>query len=74
MALCAACQLFVSLFGLLAWKTYTPVVKQDNTSSNGHNSQTISVAQISSTSNGHSSGVYNMAFVPTNNIHIGPNV
>ena len=73
MALCAACQLVVSFFGFLAWKTYTPGVKLTNSRSHQDNSQTISVTEISATSNGHdkgntqSSGVNNMGFVPTIN-------
>ena len=73
MGLCAACQFFVSFFGFLAWKTYTPGVRQTNSRSNDHNSPTIPVTEISTTSNGHdnghtlSSGVDNVTFVPTNN-------
>ena len=73
MALCAACQIVVSFFGFLAWKTYTPGVKLTNSRSHDDNSQTISVTEISATSNGHdtgntlSSGVNNMGFVPSNN-------
>lgn len=75
MVLCIACQLFVVIFGFLAWKTYTPgvlqpscnssTVTETSTMSNHHLgaiSETMATLDDHATGNGSCTGEDNMAF------------